>query len=278
MKCNRSTKLFAGALILAHVLLISCQNNPVSGKKEQPVLPPTESLSIDMSLFDQTPGAGKASQVTPPGKNFSNAAIRALVINAVVLVILALPAGTLALAVSQQPKLGDDGKFHWTFNYADNGVVLQADLAGWIDVENQQSAWEMRITNSKSNPPLDKFLWYSGRAALDNTSGFWDIYDPTQPNAQVKVLRADWTHPASDKATLDLTVVKPNVQENGDHVSYAADGDTRTMSFFDQSKGTTIEIGWDATTHAGYLIAPDYNGGAKSCWDQFLQDTDCPGS
>jgi hypothetical protein len=48
------------------------------------------------------------------------------------------------------------------------------------------------------------------------------------------------------------------------------------VTYFDKSENSTLEISWDAATNAGYIIAPNYNNGQKSCWDNQLNDTTCP--
>ena len=52
-------------------------------------------------------------------------------------------------------------------------------------------------------------------------------------------------------------------------------GSDRSVSYFDASTGQAVEIGWDAITKAGWLIAPGFNGGLKACWDATLNDVAC---
>ncbi len=272
---HRQRTLLAVILIAAQVLFVSCQKNPVESSDEAPALPPAESMRIDLSFFKQPAPAGKALSPEAGSRNFANAALRVLIINAVVVAVMALPAGTLAAAVSQDPMPQDDGKFHWIYTYEDSTVRLQADLAGWIDRAKQESVWEMYVSNSLSNPPLDHYLWYEGRVKLDRKSGFWDIYDAARPDTAIGVLHIDWEMMAKDSAKLVFTVVKPDVPEKGDSVTYLSEGNTRSITWFDASAGATVEIGWDAATGAGYLIAPDYNNGEKACWDEQRQDVSC---
>ncbi len=275
MKSNRLHKGFATVLIAAHLAMTACQTNPLQDSGEQPVLPPPESMKMDFSYF-MKPGAGKAGGRAVAGNNFNNAVVRVLIINTVVGAILALPALTLAAAASQKPELQDDGKFHWVYTYQDSNVTLQADLAGWIDVNSKESVWEMRVTNSAAKPPLQNFLWYEGRAALDVSGGYWEFYDAAAADSSTKVLRLDWTFSTPDTVSLEITVVKPGIPENGDRVTYRIQTPIRTVQFFDQSRGTTVEISWNVETGAGYLKAPDYNNGEKACWDEQRNDVPCP--
>jgi hypothetical protein len=217
----------------------------------------------------------KTGEQQTVGANFTNAAARLLVINAVVVAGMSVPVAVWAAAASQTPTFGTDGKFHWIYSVQNGGQTFAADLAGWIDVPAAQSVWEMRITSSGHQPPLNKFLWYSGRANLDATAGYWEVFDDKTPAENIKVLRIDWQLTAPDKATLTFLVVKPNVPENGDELTYRVDGVLRTVMLFDKSANTTLEIGWNAQTGAGYLIAPDYNNGRKACWDTSREDVAC---
>jgi hypothetical protein len=156
-----------------------------------------------------------------------------------------------------------------------NGATLRADLAGWIDQEALESRWEMRITAPGNNPRLNNFLWFEGRAKLDNSSGYWEIYDAEKPATSTKVLRTDWQVPSATKATLQFTAIDPASPDTGDQVTYRADGNLRGVTHFDMSDNATVDIAWDETTHAGYIIAPGYNNGQKSCWDALLNDVTC---
>jgi len=258
--------------------LAACEKNPTESKSPKPDLPPQSSMTIDLQMFSSNAGLSKTgADQTAIGKNFVAARLTVGAINLAVLAHMSVPVLTFGAALSQQPALKDDGKWHWVYSVSNNaGQQFQADLAGWIDVSAQVSRWEMRITTSGLGAALNNFLWYTGSAALKNGSGQWDIYDSAQPNSSIKVVHIDWDHPSADKATLKFTVVKPQVPENGDMLTYKADGNNRMVTYFDQSANSTLEISWDAATHAGYIIAPNYNNGQKSCWDNQLNDTSCP--
>jgi len=268
---------FIAMLMTLHLAMIACNNNPTGTEKQEvPSLPPAESMQIDISLFTGQHQAGKAAVLS--GQNFNQAAARVLVINTLVVLTLSLPIAALVAAASQQPKFESDGKFHWTYTVHQGATVAEADLAGWIDTPNQESVWEMRITNNRSNPPLDHFLWYKGRASLVDHQGYWDVYDATHPENSPKALRIDWSQPSQDQSTVKFTVVLPGIPQNGDQITYAANGNDRSIRYFDNSAAQTMEVAWDAQTGAGYLLAPNYNNGEKACWDAQGNDVTCPGN
>jgi hypothetical protein len=271
-------KLFAAALSIALLAFISCEKNPIDdGQIEQPPelppLPPAASMSVDLSLFTGGQSLAKSGEAQAGRANFTNAAIRVLIINKAVVAGLSAPVEALKAAISQKPKWDpSDRKFHWIFR--DSSQTFEADLAGWT--EGREFVFQMCITSTTHVPPLVKFLWYEGRANRDVTSGYWEFFDDKTPGANIKVLRIDWQHTAADNRTSKFSVVKPNVPENGDELTYSVVGAMYNLTFLDKSENTTLDIGWNAQTHAGYLIAPNYNNRQKACWDENLDDVVCP--
>lgn len=272
---KRFTKKFLTvALGLALLGFVACDKNPADSKSVKPELPPQSSMAVDLNVFNSANELSPAQ--THVGLNFVAARLAVGAINLAVFTHMSVPVATFAAAISQQPSLKDDGKWHWVYSVADNaGHRFQADLAGWVDEAAQVSRWEMRLSTTGLGAPLNNFLWYTGQAALKNDAGKWDIYDSTQPNSSVKVVHIDWDRPSATNATLKFTVVKPQVPENGDMLTYKAENTNRSVTYFDQSANSTLQIFWDDVTHAGYLIAPNYNNGQKSCWDSQLNDMTC---
>jgi len=279
MKPSRLNHLFAGALILAHVVFISCDKNPAKPEQKAPDLPPASSMNLDLNAFKTAANLGKANGTQSAiGLNFITAYSVVTIINASVTLILSVPAYVFAAAMQQQPLLDpNDGKFHWIYSVTDSsGQTFKADLAGWVDQGELESRWEMRITATSNNPPLNNFLWLEGRAKLDNSSGYWDFYDGEKPATPTKALHIEWQIPSATKATLQFTAVDPNSPDNGDQLTYRTDGDLRWVTHYDRSESKFVEISWNEVSHTGYIIAPGYNNGQKSCWDALLNDVVCP--
>lgn len=275
---NRLTKkLLSVALGCLMLGVAACDKNPTDSKSQKPDLPPQSSMAVDLNVFNSANSAsGTGVAKTNAGLNFVAARLTVGAINLAVFTHMSVPVLTFAAAISQTPTLKDDAKWHWVYTVSNNaGQQFQADLAGWIDESARVSRWEMRLSTTGLGAPLNNFLWYTGQASLNNDAGQWDIYDAAQPGNAVKVVHIDWDHPSASKATLKFTVVKPQVPENGDVLTYNADNSSRSVTYFDQSANSTLQIFWDEVTHAGYLIAPNYNNGQKSCWDSQLNDTTC---
>lgn len=264
-------KLWAAGLIAAQLLVVSCSDDPASSKPaQQPNLPPAASMIID---FSSLTNPGSAPKMAQAGVNYLNAVARLAVINGTVVVVLSAPAAVFAAAVSQTPTAGSDGAYHWQYTTTANGIAFTADLTGSIDARTQESLWEMRV--SAPSVGLTNFLWYDGRAKLNNSSGYWEFYDPAQPDTKVNVLHLDWTYASATNATLSFEVVKESAPEKGDTLDYTLAGNIFTVKIFDASTAENLEISWDRTTTAGYLIAPNYNGGQKACWDSTRADVAC---
>lgn len=252
-------------LILCHFQLISCDNDEATKPEvEQPSLPPAQSMTIDLSFFGGS--AQKAGLTTQQLTHFQQAALRVLVISGVVVLVTGIPAAVFAVAVSQDPVLETDGKWHWYYTYTGGGQNIQAELIGWINENEAATKWEMHITRANSNPPLEDFVWFDGTWSLVDSTGHWDIYDPANTEVHTKMLQIDWAYQGEDNATLFFTCVKPGGNECFDSVTYLANGNNRTVQYYDYSEREMIDIYWDKVTEAGYLIDPTYNSGAQSCW------------
>ncbi len=275
MKKTLLNQLFVVALIAVHVLMTACDKNPASpDNQQQPTLPPQSSMAMDLSDFNQALPKGQA-EASAIGQNFITARLTVATINLAVATILSVPTLTFAAAISQQPVLKEDGKFHWIFNVNDGPKTFKADLAGWIDVPATEAVFEMRISTTGVTPALTDFLWYEGRAKLDNKTGYWEIYDALRPASAIKVLRIDWQATDQTHANLELTAIEQGVATYGDKVTYNTNGAGRTVIYYDASENTTVTIEWDAITKAGYIKAPNYKGGEKACWDSQLNDATC---
>ena len=262
-------RIIASVLVVAHVALVSCSDDPVSSKPQQPTLPPVASMTVDLSGLSPS----STAKIAQPGLNFTNAALRVVIINATVGIVLSVPVAVFAAAASQTPTLGSDAKYHWQYTTTVNGNSFTANLAGSVDLSTQESVWEMRISSTAL--ALNNFLWYDGRAKLNGSSGFWDFYDTAQPNTKAGVLHLDWTYASTTAATLSFEVIKVGAAELGDTLDYIVAGTTIKIVLVDASAAETTEISWDRVTTAGYLIAPNYNGGVKACWDSTRADVVC---
>ena len=274
--CTRTRWMVLVALAAG---LASCASDSTSpdDPADPPPLPPLASMAVDFSLFSGggagLAGAANASSVGGvAGAHFSQAALRVFVAEIVAVVVLAVPVATFGAALQAQPTF-NAGAWHWQTSANTPRGTWAAHLSG--TVQGSDALWEMRITSPPSvSPALEDFLWFSGTSRRDGSSGDWRIFDGGAASG-TEVLRLDWTNVSPQDHTLTINVTGAGGPDQGDYVTYDVEGSTRTVIFHDASEGNTVEIGWNATTGEGFIIAPGYNGGVKSCWDSAQNDVAC---
>jgi hypothetical protein len=267
-------KILGGSVVALALLTAACGSDNPAEPGSAPALPPLGSMQADVSLFDAGGAAVSESAAAATAEsNFLTAALAVSVAKAATVLVMAVPVATFAAAASNTPVF-EDNAFHWRYSVSQNGQTFMADLSGIG--EGTESVWEMHVSATGATPPLSNYLWYTGRAQLDGTSGVWHIFDASQASS-TEVLQIDWTHPAATDWTLTFTDVNPPSLTHNDQLDYESHGDQRVASYFDASAGATTEILWNASTHEGSIQAPGYNGGLKSCWDASLANVTCAG-
>jgi hypothetical protein len=230
-------------------------------------------MQVETAMFEDAQASGASAAASAVGSNFLTAAVSVTVARAATIVVMAIPVATFAAAASNTPVF-EDGAFHWRYSTQVAGQAFEADLSG--RGEGTESIWEMRITAPAAIPPLDGFLWYSGRAALSRENGEWHVFDAQQPSSGTEILDIDWANPAEDAWALTFTNVNPAAATVGDRLAYEVDGDLRAVRYFDASEAAEIEVEWNAATQDGSIVAPNYNGGERACWDTDFEDVSCP--
>ncbi|NIA30963.1 MAG: hypothetical protein GWP06_13750 [Actinobacteria bacterium] len=267
-------KTTALTLLAALVVLLACSKNPVNEEQpQQPALPPAGSMTVDLSTFGKT--LAKPAETTLQD-NFNNAAIRVAFVNSLVFVNMAIPTALFAAAITQNPILKDDAKFHWVYQQTIGLTTYEADLAGWVDVNTKRVNWEMYVTNPKFKPVLSKFKWYDGWTNPDNNSGQWTFYNPQKPDVAERMLTINWEHNSAEDANLAFANVWDSHAEKGDTLRYVVKDTDRSILFYDNSENLTWTIFWNAVTTAGYLHVPGYNNGEPAYWDKNHNDIQAP--
>ena len=264
-----------GLFVAIFAGLVACSDNSTApiDPGPPPDLPPLTSMTGDFSIFGnpgaQQGGPAPASSQTAP--NFANAAVRVVAAQVVTVVGLAVPVATFAAAANSTPTFEDDNRWHWRFTGVQGGQTYTAHLSGVV--QGSDVAWDMRITSPTHTPPLNEFVWYDGQGSLDRSSGRWTFFDPATPSASTGLLRIDWTHVSQTENGWEATALGgPAI---GDVFTASVNGNDRLITYSDASEQALVEIYWSAADGSGYLIAPNYNGGVKACWDATQQDVPC---
>jgi len=276
MKAFIKNKLLTlGVLIIFLLGLTTCEKEPTEPEDVAPQLPPVQSIQADLSFFKTNPNL-ILNKTTLSKNNYIAAAVRVLFINTTVILASVVPTAVLAAALSKQPTLKEDGKWHWIFTAEEGLNTFSVDLAGWIDTPNVEVVWEVYISSNTHTPDLDHFLWYQGRSKIGNKEGWWIFHDDKSPDSLVEVIRVDWEIPDENESELIFTIVKESIDEYEDYLKYGIELTDRFLIYFDKSENRTNTIYWNAETRAGYIEWFDYNDGAKSYWDENLDDTTGP--
>ena len=276
MRVLMKNKLLAMGVIIVFLLnFTTCEKKPTEPEQAAPDLPPVQSMKADLSFFS-TNSNSALNKTTLSKNNFLAAAGRVVIINATVILASVIPTAVLAAALSQQPQLEEDGKWHWIFNAEQGLNTFSVDLAGWIDTPNAEVVWEVYISSNTHTPGLNHFRWFEGRSMINNKEGWWLFHDDKSPDSSIDVIKIDWQISDDNDSELIFTNVKQGSSEYGDYLKYGIELTDRFLIFFDASENMTNTIYWNADTKAGYIEWVGYNNGAKSYWDENLNDTTGP--
>jgi len=252
-----------------------------------PALPPDESMTVDLSAFNdgqalvpEIPVAGDAVHQSPgnvalvAGDNYTNAAARALTINAAIASALAFPAGLFSLAKDTAPVKQSDGSWVWSYSMTYDVFAVDSMLIGVPD--GDKTYWTMMVAVDNPILPITDFVWYTGMSTESNTSGSWKFNDMYAPTEQLPTVKLDWSVDVL-RENADLTIENIDTRSDylGDVLFYNAKPGIAAMSFEDIYEGETWDITWDVETGAGNITVPNYKSGEKSCWDAQKQDIQC---
>jgi len=242
-----------------------------------PPLPPDESMTVDLSLFDE----GAANDLRAPSAvatymNFGNAVTRVAAVNAALAAAVAAPATVFTAARLHAPVPQSDGSWLWSYSVTIEYVTFTASLNGII--EGDESRWSMVVSTNAPLRPVMSFLWYKGVCTDKNTAGEWEFFDITTPTEQNPVVKVNWTADVDNKTAhliLENVDTRPDAEYAGDVLDYSAGTELAFISYTDVSENAVWDITWNTETGEGSLKVPEYNGGAKACWNNLKQDVTC---
>ena len=102
------------------------------------------------------------------------------------------------------------------------------------------------------------------------------MYDAATPGLSSHVLVVEWLHQSATNRGLTLTNVKTGSPDLGDELDFQVTGAIHQVQFTDNSASTTATVQWNSQTSVGFIQAPNFNGGVRTCWDVSLANTICP--
>lgn len=254
-------------LLLAGFILTSCSDNPASlNPDEPPQLPPTESMTADFSLFDQN-----QQSKTLANTNFSQAALRALVMKAVLDLNLAIPRALLEAAAQSEAEFNEEGEWIWSYAHTTGENTYEVRLVASRE-EGDSVNWQFFVTSSTLG--IEDQLFFSGTTGADGSQGTWTYY-ALQGEENEAVSNIEWSVDGDENVNLRLEVVSDRFNNQGDYIEYAYDGTVKNAVYYNAGEDQTTELNWNVETKAGYLIAPNVNNGEKACWDENFEDVSC---
>jgi hypothetical protein len=270
--------------VLCILLLAGCgkdSTKPGPNEDEAPALPPSESMFFDLSFFqgERAEAARARAAQSTAGElaqfHWLNAVVRVAAINLAVAEIFLPPMYAFQAAIHTHPVLEEDGTYLWTYVWEeDTGHPVTIHLRGRI--EGVTVHWSLRVTDPQAEPPLDKFLWFSGESGLVEDHGFW-IFNDRRDGEAVDVARIDWDVQAKRDRTLSFEATDETSDDFGDRLTYQVDGALCSIVYHDSATESDWDITWNEETGTGSLMVPDYHDGARACWDEHQNDIDCPG-
>lgn len=270
MPSPRPARSLALLLLLALVaLLAGCSSDPATPNQtaSAPTLPDPERLVPDLAFFEP---AGTLDAKSAASKaHFVNAYLRVVVADALTRLVLAPPVTAFAVALHTVPSPQPDGSWLWVYTWVNGEEEAQIRLRGreagaYVD-------WELRVTALSAEPALDDVLWFEGRTAREGAEGQWTFHDAgLAGNPAVAELR--WGDDANGEYLSLAATAGPDA---GDTLTYRHAAPHCSVVFLDGAESQTYDIRWNEADGSGSLQVPDYNGGARACWDTRQNDSSC---
>jgi hypothetical protein len=263
----------------AMILPMGCSDDETTSPEvtEAPEIPPTSTMLIDFSSFASGSGAHVPGvELLEPltNQNWGWAALNAVLWQTIITVGLAIPVASFVESFNHEPELQEDGWWVWSYSVTVGVNVYTAALKGRFGGLGTQ--WEMYI--SKAGDYTD-FLWYKGEADILLTEGWWLMYE--SPEVPTELLDIQWNrYPETQTGDIRYTNVKPGHIENGGYIFYGTNTGTLYDAFYDIydiGNDNHTDVEWHQTNQNGRVRDPRHFGNNEwYCWDENLDDTECP--
>ena len=267
MWSQHSQKILSLALGIL-IITVGCTDDPTSVNDSPPALPEASTMEMDFSNFESQQ---TSNTIVQSSEHFARAVITAAVLKTVVDFNLILPKALLSAAQNADAERNDDGTWEWSYSQTTNGNSFGVRLVAERDSEDSVD-WNCYVTSPEQG--VDDQLFFSGTTSNEGQQGVWTYYDLQHNSSEEAVSEIDWNI-NDEETSLRLEVISDRNGFAGDYIEYNFDGTFKTAVYYasDEDEETEIQINTD--TKAGYIIAPNYNDGQQSCWDESLQNVVC---
>ncbi len=282
------SKLKSPLAALALVFIFGCSDDatsPSENRTTPPAMPSASTMSIDLAFpasdeatltaTELQTGRPDASTLSASADhtNWINAYVRAAYVVLITYDHLEEPAAAFALAIHSVPQPQDDGSYVWTYIFVDRKTDIEYQVFLYGLEGDASVMWRMEVSSNDTAQPLDHFVWFSGESAKDRRSGFWQFYEPVDATNGSQTARIDW-HATPGDRQLTIAVNGAGLPNEGDSLDFHATRAQNSIEYVDADAGQTSNITW-YPNGSGSLTVPDYNGGAKACWDTHQRDVAC---
>ncbi len=286
----------SGVLLVLLVALLGIQacsdDDPTAPPADRPPsLPDVATMTIDLSYFNSAQvdrmsiekGGPPVAQVVIGKENFINAAVRLYFVELLFWAAIEPPVAAFALAIHSIPQLQSDGSWLWTYIYVKDEIEYRIFLYGTD--RGDHTEWRMEVSTNNSQMPLDHFVWFAGEAMKNQSSGYWQFYEPILGGAEpaaselsttpgVQSIRIDWTNGTGDSHELTVLNNMPGGENEGDRLVFSTSLAMSYVEFVDVSEPVVYNVTW-YLDGSGSIEVPDYNNGEKACWDTHQNDVAC---
>ena len=257
------------------IVLGGCSDDSTTPENTEtaPELPDPAKLEFDLSFDDAKVAHGASPDEvafdTASQLHFFNAGLRVIFIRGITQIMLTPPVAAFGLAWNSLPTLQEDNSWIWVYTHVYGGDELQVRLRG-LKVE-EGAEWQMRVSSTATDPPLDNQLWFSGTTQDAGATGDWTFHGLLMDDYP-EVGQLAW---GTDTAGEYLSYTVLHGVETGNTLAYHRDVPDHSIDYNDAQDVNQWFIRWNVTAGTGSLMVPNYNGGEEACWDGDQNDTDC---
>jgi len=259
------------------VIISGCSEDKPNEPQIPPEMPPQSSFIMDFDGFQQQiqmwddPAADLASLTL---ENWGWSVLSIIVWNTALTVTLAIPSAAFLASFSQEPTQQEDGSWDWTYSFTHNMIQHTAQLNGKI--VNNNVEWKMFITKDGD---FENFLWFTGTSDLLALEGSWTLnYSPLDPK---QFMLIEWSRNVGDEtAELKYTIIESGAVNEGSYIYFGSTLDIPYDHFYNifiSADNNMTNIQWNHTSKVGHVQDEKHFGNTDwYCWNEDLQDTDCP--
>jgi len=253
--------------VFAFTLTIAACDDSDDSSSVPPEVPPASSLDINFQGLED----GSANKAKP-GTNFNTAVISSVTIKAILQSSVAIPRALLDAAQNQAPDQISENEWEWSYSAGANGNSFEVRLTA--EVTPELVNWNFFVSADANGVTIQDALLFSGTSNLDGSEGEWNTFNFITNDLLSTV---SW-----QVSELDTSIVLEAFEGGSTDpigvIEYTFDGTVKTIVFTNNSTGEEITISWNIETGEGFIIAPNFNNGEKSCWGQpGFENVPCPG-